>query len=151
MKTTDPFDSIGKRTPYTLPENFFEQLQQNVWNEVAKSAATTKATETVAQTAAEATTGTVMGTATNANDEKTIPFSAPAKQRHNKVLRWISIALPAAAVMAGLAILPLHNTPKSQYAPTSQNLNTTEWIEQLSDEELESYCLFMDNDIFMEQ
>lgn len=131
MKTTDPFNSIGKRIPYTVPDHFFEKLQQNVWDEVA------------ATTAKETSSPT--------EDEKNIPLKTPAGQRHNKVLRWMTIALPAAAVMTGLAILPFHNTPKSHYPSTSQNLNTTEWIEQLSDEELESYCLFMDNDIFMEQ
>ena len=39
MENTFDFNSIGKRTPYTVPDGFFEELEENVMAEVRRKKA----------------------------------------------------------------------------------------------------------------
>ena len=36
------FDKVGKRMPYTVPEGFFDNLEENVWNEMKADCAEKK-------------------------------------------------------------------------------------------------------------
>lgn len=36
MEKEFDFDKIGKRMPYQTPEGFFDEMEENVWNEVGK-------------------------------------------------------------------------------------------------------------------
>lgn len=31
---TFDFDKIGKRMPYTIPDNYFDRMEQHVWEEI---------------------------------------------------------------------------------------------------------------------
>ena len=113
------FDSMGKRTPYRVPEGFFERMQ----------------TETMERVAEE--------------------------KRKKKIyrLKWgISMALAVAAMVCGFIFFP--SAPTEVAVPD----HTTEWLAQvnddtdemdlylqgLSDEELEAWVEFSENDIFYE-
>ena len=44
------FDKIGKRTPYTTPEGFFSNLEEDIWKEVKSSFQEKENAEAVAPT-----------------------------------------------------------------------------------------------------
>lgn len=37
MKADFDFDKVGKRMPYTVPDDFFTEMENNIWKEVKKS------------------------------------------------------------------------------------------------------------------
>ena len=37
MKANIDFDKVGKRMPYTVPDDFFTEMEDNIWKEVKKS------------------------------------------------------------------------------------------------------------------
>ena len=41
MKRDFNFENIGKRMPYSTPEGFFDELEENIWREVGKPATAT--------------------------------------------------------------------------------------------------------------
>ena len=114
------FNEIGKRTPYRTPEAFFENVQANILK--------------------------------RAGEEK--------KRRRNFRIQWgISIALAVAAMVSGIIFFPA--PPMDAPAPDSSH---TEWVAQLNestdamdlyiqgltDEELEEWIEFSENDIYYE-
>lgn len=115
------FEEIGKRTPYRTPEGFFENVQANILK--------------------------------RADEER--------RRRSRKPVRW-SIALPAmmaiAAMVCGFVFLTGNPTE------TSVQDMSVEWVAQLADdadvmdlyihdltdEELEEWIEFSENDIYYE-
>lgn len=45
MKRDFNFENIGKRMPYSTPEGFFDELEENIWREVGKPATATADTQ----------------------------------------------------------------------------------------------------------
>lgn len=45
MKRDFNFENIGKRMPYSTPEGFFDELEENIWSEVGKPATATADTQ----------------------------------------------------------------------------------------------------------
>ena len=119
MEKDFDFNSIGKRTPFRMPEGFFERMQAETMKRVAE------------------------------------------EKRKKKLyrLKWgVSVALAIAAMVCGIVFFP--SVPTEVVYPA----NTSEWMAQmtddtdemdlylqdLSDEELEEWVEFSENDIFYE-
>ncbi|MCI7155118.1 MAG: hypothetical protein MR989_05205 [Prevotella sp.] len=45
MKRDFNFEKTGKRMPYSTPEGFFDELEENIWKEVGKPATATADTQ----------------------------------------------------------------------------------------------------------
>ena len=45
MKRDFNFENTGKRMPYSTPEGFFDELEENIWKEVGKPATATADTQ----------------------------------------------------------------------------------------------------------
>jgi hypothetical protein len=119
MEKEFDFNSIGKRTPFRMPDGFFERMQAETMKRVA--------------------------------EEK--------RQKKLYRLKWgVSVALAIAAMVCGFVFFP--SAPSEVVYPTYAN----EWVAQMtddtdamdlylqgvSDEELEEWMEFSENDIFIE-
>ena len=119
MEKDFDFNSIGKRTPFRMPEGFFERMQAETMRRVTE------------------------------------------EKRKKKLyrLKWgVSVALAIAAMVCGIVFFP--SVPTEVVYPT----NTNEWVAQMtgdtdamdlylrdiSDEELEEWVEFSENDIYYE-
>lgn len=98
------FDKIGKKTPYRVPEGFFDDMQQQVMQQVEKP-------------------------------------------RHRSlVIRRITYAvIGAAALVSAFVFIPR----SADDVQSNQEMTSYNWVEELSDEELQSLDNFSENDIFM--
>ena len=98
------FDKIGKKTPYRVPEGFFDEMQQQVMQQVEKPG------------------------------------------RRNLFVRRMSYAvIAAAAAVLAFVFIPFYSNDKQAISETT----SYSWIEQLSDDDLQSLDNLSDNDIFM--
>ena len=113
------FDAMGKRTPYRVPEGFFERMQAETMERVAE------------------------------------------EKRKKKIyrLKWgVSMALAVAAMVCGFIFFPSAPTGVAEPDYTKEWLaqmtgDTDEmdlYLQGLSDEELEAWVEFSENDIFYE-
>ena len=101
-------DQLDKKTPYQVPDAFFEKMQSEVMGRVQES--------------------------------------SPKKR---SVFRFIPVISAAAAVLTAVLYLPLHSTQKNVMPMTQATMVENDWIEDLSDEDLEFINDFSEYDIFM--
>ena len=111
------FNEVGKRTPFRIPDGFFERMQAETLKRVS--------------------------------EEK--------RKKRLYRLRWgVSVALAVAAMVCGFVFFP--ETPKMEPLEHTTGLLATSnaydavdlYVQGLSDEELEDWIEFSENDIYYE-
>lgn len=116
MEKDFDFNAVGKRTPYRIPEGFFERMQAETLERVAE------------------------------------------EKRKKKLyrLKWgVSVALAVAAMLCGLVFFPSTQPEPMELsgewvAQMSGEDAMDMYLQGLSDEELEEWMEFSENDIFYE-
>lgn len=111
------FKTIGKHTPYRVPEHFFEDSQRKIWERV--------------------------------DSQRT--------RKQSRLLKIVVTVTAIAAVISGWLFVPSFlpvDYPVSDTKALASDVSLTSadpldgWIKNLSDEELEEFVNFSENDIF---
>jgi hypothetical protein len=136
------FDEAGRQTPYTVPEGFFENMQQSVRERLRKK---TRQRRLITLAAAMSLAAAMAGLVFLPTGRQEIPVTA------EKQLSAQQTEQPCRQVQQPVQQpLPTHlrTTPRQTTQPAGQT-SPDNWIEELSDDELEAMASQADDDVFL--
>jgi hypothetical protein len=155
MRKEFDFNEIGKKTPYRVPDSFFEEMQRKVVEEARKQSSRKRRMKVAMFTVLAAAAVAVGVIFLPARREEGQPvqlakreFKAAIAQRPAD-----SSAQAASSPVRQVAKADLQPSPKPRNAASAKKTESpaddSEWIEQLSDDDLRSLTALADNDDFL--
>lgn len=163
MKGDFDFESFGKKTPYRTPDHFFEDMQDKVVNEVKHAHSKRRRVKwslVVSMALAAMIAGIVFlpfSWNEKVSDKRALPISSVVgmsdtmamneTQQHSlPIKKVLAKTAPKEAVEKVVRKKEANTAEVSKVAATS---NDNEWIQQLSDDDLNSLVNLNDNDILL--